>query len=212
MSTFAEINTAVSKRLLDANNTAVSSSDVDNAINASVAYWKFRRFWFNEVSDSTTLTAQDGTIPLPDEFLVPVEDDGAFVIEYSNMRYPLRKLSLNEYNGIWLGNGYGRPQYYARIALSYECYPLPDIAYTINRHYLKQYTALSAPTDTNDFTVYADRLIMLWTTGNLIEELRQDMEMSNYYRQAARDEYNNLQVMTTKSNSTGGLTLSSALF
>lgn len=209
MATFGEMQTYVSKRLLDANNTAITSSDVAASINNSIRYWKYRRFWFNSVSDTVTLTLNDGTIPQTGDFLVPV--GGGFFIEYSSQRWPLQKVSADCYHDTYLDNGYGEPRIYARMGQAYECYPLPDRAYTVRRDILKDYSDLSDGSDTNDFTDNADRLINLWSLADLTAELRQDLEMENYYRNAARDEYRQLGVMSAKSNGSGTLTLNSFL-
>jgi len=211
MATFASIRADISKRLLDVNNTAVSLADVGNAINDAISYWKYRRFWFNEVYDSAVLTINDGTIPLPTNFLVPVTDTDGFNIEYNQTRYPLQKISSQQYDAGFASNAFGRPLYYARMGGSYEVLPLPDLAYPINRRYLKEYVALSGDMDVNDFTVYAPRLIMLHTLANLIAEFRQDEKMETYYRTAAMNEYNNLCLMGDKSNKTGSLTIHSNL-
>ncbi len=211
MATFQELQQRVSARLLDPSNIAVALSVVQQSINDAVDYWKFKRFWFNTERDTATMTIQDGTIPLPDDFLVPFTDDSGFEIEYSNMRYPLKKISQTMYDGMWLGNGYGLPQYYANMAGEYEVYPLPDRAYTVRRNYLKDYDALSANADTNDFTTNAPRLIEYWALANLHRDIRQDEKMSDAFFNSAQDEYKNLQTMTTKSNATGGLTIHSSL-
>lgn len=211
MATFGQIRTAVSKRLLDPNGVAVSVSNVDEAINDAISYWKFRRFWFNEGYSTTILTPQDGTFALPNDFLVPATKDDGLNIEYSNNRYPLAKISQPQYDSVWLSNGYGIPRAYARVGDSYEVYPLPDQAYTVNAHYLKEYPFLVNEDDTNDFTIYAYMLIRYWSLANLSAELRQDDRMETYYREAADNEYRNLQVMTNKSNATGRLTLNSTL-
>jgi len=211
MATFEDIQIAVSKRLLDANNAAISASDVADSINHAIKYMKVRRFWFNEVADSVTLTAENGTLPVTGDFLVSTMKDDGFNIEYSEQRYPLRKISQSEYDGVWLGNGFGIPQMYAKIGTTYQVYPLPDRDYTVNRHYLKDYADLVNGTETNDFTIYADRLITLWTLANMSAEFRQDVTMETYYRAAAQDEYKNLLVMTNKSNSTGRITIHSTL-
>jgi hypothetical protein len=184
---------------------------VGDAINQAIAYWKFRRFWFNEVFDTGTMTAQDGTIPLGSQFLVPATDYDGFVIEYASSRYPLNKVTQQVYDGYYQTNGYGLPTMYARIGQDYEVYPLPDQAYTIKRHYLKEYTALTTDGATNDFTTYADRLITLWTLANMSAEFRQDDKMETYYRAASDTEFNNLCVMTDKSNASGQLTINSSL-
>lgn len=211
MATFGDIQLAVSKRLLDPSNQAVSLSDVASSINDAIRYWKFRRFWFNEVYDSVTLTYQVGTIPMTGDILVPSLQDDGFAIEYSSIRYPLAKVNQQDYDAVFEENGYGLPYLYARVGQDFEVYPLPDRAYTLKRHYLKEYAPLVIPADTNDFTDFADRLIMLWSCANLTAEFRQDDKMETYYRSAAKDEYNQLGVMTRKSNSSGRLKTSSLI-
>lgn len=213
MSTFAQMKTYVSARLIDPNNQAVSGSQVGDALNDAIRYWKFRRFWFNEVADSATLTAQDPSFPYPSDFLVPVLDNDGFYIQYSNVRYPLNKISEPQYDALFLSNGYGLPAWYARMGSDeYQCYPIPNLNYTVGRHYLRDYDDLSADGDTNDFTDNAARLIETWALANLSGELRQDDKMETYYRSAAKDEYRNLCVMNDKVNGSGKLTIGSTLY
>lgn len=211
MATFIQLQERVSRRLLDASNTAVSEDDVKDSINDAIDYWKFRRFWFNTVRDTDTLTAQSGVIPLPVDFLVPLSDDAGFEVEWSNMRYPLAKLDQAQYDGIWRGNGYGLPRFYANNAGVYSVFPLPDQDYTIRRNYLKTYVALNLDADTNDFTIYAPRLTTYWALANLFRDFRQDDKMSDAFFNSAQLEYQNLLVMTTKSNATGGLSIDTQL-
>ncbi len=211
MATLFDIQTKVSQRLLDPDNVAVSSESVVASINDSIAYWKFRRFWFNQIIDSSTMVPREGTIPLPDDFLVPFEDLDGFQIEYGQIRHPLQKVTTQEYDAMWVANGYGLPRWYARMGRTYEVYPLPDKDYVVRRNYLKEYPPLSNPTHENDFTIYASSLLTLWSCANLIAELKQDDKMESYFRKASQDEYRQLQVMTDKSNGTGRLTLSSTL-
>lgn len=211
MPTFSAMKTYVAKRLLDPNGTAVSADDVGQAINDAIDYWKFRRFWFNEINDTATLTAEDPVFPVPSDFLVPAMDDDGFNIRYGNIVYPLVKITQSQFDGIFLTNGYGLPSWYARVGQEYKCYPIPDQAYTVGRHYLRDYDALVNPSDTNDFTDNASRLINLWALANLSAELRQDDKMETYYRSAADNEYKNLMVMTRKSNASGKLSINSFL-
>jgi hypothetical protein len=213
MSTFSKMTTYVAKRLIDPDHTTISTDDIKDAINDSIGYWKYRRFWFNEVSDTATLIAQNASFPYPTNFLMPALQDDGFCIEYSGVRYPLSKSNIQFYDGIYLANGYGLPRWYARIgtSLEYQCYPLPDRAYTVLRHYLKDYVALSDDGDTNDFTTNASRLINLWAIGNLISELRQDEQKGAMYMQRANDESKNLLLRTNKMNATGKITIHTTL-
>lgn len=210
---FGQLTTYVSKRLIDPNNTAVGTSDVQEAINDSIAYWKFRRFWFNEEANTVTLTQGNQTIPLTDNFLVPSIQDDGFNILFGGVKYPLVKVDIATMDSLYLSNGYGLPRWYARMAnLEYQVYPIPDTNYTTDLYQLNDYPALVNPNDDNDFTNYAKRLIALWSLGNLISELRQDTPGSgDYYRSAAQDEYRNLRVLTNKKNAAGKLTIYSQL-
>jgi len=207
MTTLAEIRTWVSKRLQDPSHTAVSASDVDALINQAIRYWKDSRFFFNEVTDTATLTQGDATIPIPSDWLCPAIDN-CFVIEYSGIRYPLRKVSEVEYNGIFLSNGVGQPNIFTKQANSgYQCYPIPDRAYTVRRFYLKEYTALSGGSATNDFTTYAEALIKYTAVAYGSRDLRQDVQMYQAFIDQANTEEQALINVTRKNNATGSLTI-----
>jgi len=211
MATFGDIQTRVSKRLLDANNTAVELPEVSTAINDAIRTYKRKKFWFNIVEDVVQVTLQSAILPVTGDVLAPSKADGAFTIQYSNMRYNLMKITENQFNNWYLDNGYGIPRYYARVGQQYLMYPLPDRAYDIRRSYYKDYDDLVNPNETNDFTDEADRLIILEACANLIAELRQDDKMEAYFRAAAKNEYNELNSFTNKLNGTNRLTIHSNL-
>ena len=212
-SNFGTMTAYVSARLIDPSNTAVSVPQVQQAINESIAYWKFRRFWFNEINDQATMTQGSVNFPYPSNFLVPALDDDGFYILYGGVKYPLVKVDESTMDSLYLSNGYGLPRWYARMGNSeYQCYPIPDTNYTVGRHYLADYIDLVSNSDANDFTNFATRLINLWALANLTSELRQDTPgTGDYYRQAAQDEYRNLRVLTNKKNGTGKLHIYSQL-
>jgi hypothetical protein len=208
MATFGELIIYVSKRLLDANNTSVSQQDVAASLNDAVDYWKFTRFWFNEKTFAGVTTTGSETLPLPSDFVFPAYDDGAFIISYSDQRYPLKKVGQAEYDAMFMTNGLGLPQVYARSGQNYLMYPIPDRDYDVISRYLKNYDRIAFDNfnATNDFIEYAPRLISLWACANLIAEIRQDDKMESYFRNAAIDEKSNLLKRTRKENATGTLT------
>lgn len=211
MSTFGQMKTWVSKRLLDPSYTSVSSDDVGDMINQAIVFWKKRRFWFNELNDTTTLTAQNPDVPLPDDWLMPSIDD-AFVIEYSGIRYPLKKVSESQYNAMYLSNGIGQPWWYSRQGTSgFKVYPIPDRNYTLRRFYLKQYDALVNDDDTNDFITEAEDLIKYTAAAYGQRDFRQDSNMYTAFWDQAKAEYQNLLLQTRKDNATGALTITSML-
>lgn len=211
MATLAQMRTWVSKRLQDPDFTAVSSADVDELINQALSYWKNTRFWFNEVTDTTTLTTSDNSIPLPDDWLCPSIDD-CFVIEYSGIRYVLKKLAEPMYNAIYLSNGIGQPFWFSRQAdTEYKVYPIPDRDYTLRRFYIRDYADLVADDDENDFSIKAPRLLQYTAAAYGNRDFRQDMDVyAAFFAEAEREEQS-LLATTRKDNATGSLTLSSML-
>lgn len=205
------MKTWVSKRLQDPNNTAVSSSDVGDMINQALSYWQNVRFNFNEITDETVLAQGDPAIPLPDDWLCPSIDD-CFVIEYSGIRYPLRKISETMYNAFYLSNGVGQPWYFTKQASdNYQVYPIPDRNYTLRRFYLRDYAPFSADGDTNDFSEKAQNLLQYTAVAYGSRDFRQDINMYQVFMQQALDEKKNLLATTRKDNATGAVTIYSML-
>lgn len=211
MATFVQMKTWVSKRLLDPNNTSVSSDDVGDLINMAMTYWKNRRFWFNEHTDTTTLLQGNPTVSLPDDWLVGSIDE-SFVIEYSGIRYPLKKLAEQMYNAIYLSNGVGQSWWFSRIANEeYQVYPIPDKDYTIRRFYLKNYEPFVNDPDSNDFSENAANLLQYTAASYGMRDFRQDYAAADGFWAQANREYQSLLVTTRKANATGSLTLTSIL-
>lgn len=201
----------VAKRLQDPNNTAVSSDDVGELINSALNYWKNVRFYFNEATDTTTLTEGDPAIPLPDDWLCPSIDD-CFVIEYSGIRYVLKKLAEPMYNAIYLSNGIGQPWWFSRQADDeYQVYPIPDRDYTLRRFWLRDYDDFSAEGDTNAFSQKAANLLQYTAAAYGSRDFRQDPVMYQSFMDQALMEQKSLLATTRKDNATGSLTLSSIL-
>lgn len=212
MADFATMIASVSANLIDPSNTAISEQTVKNYLNKSLEYWKYRRFWFNEVNDTASLVSQDPDFPVPADFLVPVVKDGGFVIEYGGVRYPVVKIDTLVYDSLYLANGYGLPRWYARNGnAGYQCWPIPNTDYTLRRHYLRNYDPFSDDTDENDFSEYASDLLELWASYWITSRLRQDREQAAEFKSQAMDVWNQLNVMNNKTNSAGKLTLYSNL-
>ena len=214
MATLGALITAVSKRLLDTSNTIVSTADIADNINAAIAYYKFYRFWFNENESTITLSEGVGDITLPSDFLIDLPNNEAFTIVENGVRYPLAKLDsamFNQENSA----GEGMPYCYTFRDNSYECYYLPDQDYTAECRYLKEYDAFQTDGTenslSNDFTTYADRLIMYNALSRLHGELRQDEKMETYYSTRAADELKNLQRRTQMQVASGSLTVESII-
>lgn len=210
MATFGELKTKISKRLQDTQGTAVSTSDVADAINTSIKYWKKKIFFFNQKSDSITLTEDSAVIPsIPSDFQFELSDAG-FVVEDSQINYPLKKIPLAQYELEDI-EGSGVPSVYTWKSGSFYMYPYPQQAYTMRINYIKDYDDLVLDGDTNDFTTNADQLIMYEALSRLHGELRQDEKMEAYYSARAQNEFSILSSFGKRKSGSGQLTIETIL-
>jgi hypothetical protein len=224
MPTFSQIATVVSRKLIDPNNTAVALADVKQAINDAQRFWRYRRFWFNEDSTVFNFVAgnpyvcEDGVSPpaefagapsLPSDFLSEFPEAG-FVIRYSNVSYPMTKVHPRDYDAANV-SAIGIPSIYTWRKGRFEFYYYPNIDYTCNCYYFKDYADLVADGDTNDFTEYADQLLIYEALSRLSGEDRQDLQMDNSYAAKADREYANLERQTFKKTASGKLEVNSIL-
>lgn len=221
--TFGSLQTKISKKLIDANQTAVSGADVADAINDALHYWKQKRFWFNEAQAALTMDINDPYVlgfgntnaayphapVLPSDFLYEFDKDG-FVIPYSKLRYRFRKVSPAEYDDANI-EGIGIPYLYCFRNGNYEFYFYPNLAYTLTVNYVTDVADMVNDADTNVFTKYADRLLMYEALSHLYGENRQDTEQDSAYAMKADREARLLKTRSSNNNATGHLSVESIL-
>ena len=221
--TFGSLQTKISKKLIDANNTAIAASDVQDALNDALHYWKFKRFWFNEAQTTLTMDINDPFVlgfgntnssypnapVLPSNFLYEFPKDG-FVIQYSKLSYRFRKLSPDQYDDTNI-QGIGIPYVYTFRNGNYEFYFYPNLNYLLTVNYIMDIADMVNSTDTNVFTKYADRLIMYEALGHLYGENRQDLESEAPYAAKADREYRLLKTRGGQQVTTGRMEVDSIL-
>lgn len=231
--TFGQLQTRVSKRLIDPTNVAVSAADVAQAINDSFSFWKNEKYWFNFKSSKITLDitpAADGSLTsdpfilrygntnplfpnapvLPSNFLFEDEQDG-FIINYSNTTYQIDKCAPQQYDNAFSSNGNGIPYIYCFRNGNYEIYWLPQTAYSCSVNYYADYPDLVNTSDTNDFTTFADKLIEYDAISRLLSDLRLDDERAAKFAARAAMEDDNLKSRSRKQKATGRLVVDTIL-
>lgn len=210
MATLADIRTKIAERLQDPSFTSISSASVDSVINEALRYYKYHVFWFNESVYTVVLTQGNPVVPsLPSDFLMELTS-GGLTIHYSNLFYPLRKISSDVFDGMNV-EAVGIPYVYTYRNKQVEVYFYPNIAYTLTIRYIKDYADLLTGTDTNDFTVYADRMITYNALSRIYAEYKHDPNMEAYYTARAKDEETNLKRRSDSLAGSGSLTLHSYL-
>lgn len=221
--TFGTLTAKVSRKLIDAGQTAISQSTVQDALNDALHYWKQKPFWFNEGQVYLTMDVNDPYVlgygntnssypnapVLPVDFLYEKPRDG-FVIPYSKLNYRFKKVDPALYDDCNI-QGIGVPYIYCFRNGNYEFYFYPNIAYTLQVNYIKDVADMVNPTDTNIFTINADRMLYYEALSHLYGEDRQDLSQDNAYAMKADKEWKLLKKRTSNNNASGSLTMTSIL-
>lgn len=210
MSTLGEVKTAIARRLIDEDNTAVSEVEIREAINEAIKKWKVKRFWFNSTDFDLSILEGDEQLTLPDDFLVEVPRN-AVTINFSNQVYKVDKYSPTRFDSSFISNSPGRPRIFTNRDGMLEISPIADQAYAGKLYYLKDYTPfLTDGTQdnlTNKFLDEGEMLIRSEALSQIHGELRQDEKMEERYTKRVMTEYNELKTRTNKLLKTGTLTI-----
>lgn len=202
MATFSQIKTQIANKLGE----SYLESQIGDVVNSVIRYYSRYHFWFNEESTTITLTASVAAVPsIPSNFLYEAEDSGLVILDGGSY-YTLEKITNAEYDRLNSG-GTGRPDVYRNRDGSLELYYLPDQAYTLYLLYIKKYSDLSTDGDTNDFTNYAERLLVNSVLEEIYRDNRKDIERSLVYRQIANDELSNILYESNRRRRTGQLNI-----
>ena len=204
MATLAQIRSTVSRKSQDPNNTSRSASVVDDEINRSIRYYSNYRFWFNEDLATITLVSGQQLVPdIPTDLVSELQVNGLMLID-DQIKIDLLKLPPDDFFERD-DDQTGRPYFYTYRDNEYLLLPTPNEAYSLVFRYLKTYADMTLDADTNDFTTYAEDLIMLHTLKNIYAEDKNDPEFAAAFAELERSELKALKERTDNRNGSGTL-------
>lgn len=210
MTTLGSVTTAIARRLLDENNTAVTLVEIREAVNEAIQYWKHKRFWFNSAEAALTIDEDDDSIDLPSDFLVEIPRNALIIIE-SGSSYKVEKVGPVLFDARSSTSSTGRPSSFINRNGNLQITPAANQSYSGKLYYIKDYddfaTDGTADSTSNDFLNNALALVQSHALANLFAELRHDIEMESRYTSKAEMEYNNLLRRTNKALRSGSLTI-----
>lgn len=224
MPTFGQLKTRVSARLFDAANTAVSLSEVGDAINRAIQFSNADKYYFNSADITLTMVTGNpyvleyGTTPPAGYETAPVlpsnfgfeDEEGGFVIRYNNLRYDIKKRDPRTYDNQFT-NGLGIPSIYTWRNGRYEFYYIPNVNYPLYVNYIKDYTDLVNDADSNDWTNEGQWVITNRAVAFLLRDLRADDERADRFEKSAQDEANSLMLVSGELRGSGSLTVQTIL-
>lgn len=179
-------------------------SEIGQCINAAIEYYKSEPFWFTQGEATIQLVASNPVVPdIPTDLLYERDGDG-LVINYSQRRYPLVKIT-NETYDLMNVQAVGLPAWYTFRDGEYRVYFYPDQNYTLLFRYQKFYAALVQSSDSNDWLAYAPRLIEAKVLCDFYLDYRHEPEMSAIYGQKAISEIQKIRDQSYNLLATGEL-------
>lgn len=153
MATYGEIQT----NLADYLSRADLGSQIQSAIKKAIKHYERESFWFTDSNTSflTVSGTQSYTLSLTNGYAAIHQ----VMINRNGSRYEVRRTGIDELNAIDATNSTGEPSLYAEQNGLLVFYPEPNSTFTVSVNYAAKYATLSAVSDTNNFTLYADDLI-----------------------------------------------------
>lgn len=150
---------AMKARIADETLRSDLVTQIGNAIRSAIAEYRAERFWFNEASAQTVTTAGDAVITPPVglvrvDFVEAVQGPGLH-----GTRYRLQSVSFEVRQAMSASATQGPPRTWAGYRDKILLYPVPDGAYPLWLHHLRDLPALEADTDSNAWLTEAGDLI-----------------------------------------------------
>jgi len=205
MATFGGLKTEIAAKLTDGDLQYPTAAQIGDTINSVIKRYDNKHFWFSQAEEQVTLTVGDPEIPdIPADFKNEV-NPGGLVLVWNELRYPLAKVKPDIYDSYNI-EGSGLPYCYTYRNGVYLVYFYPDEEYPVNINYRKTYAALVDTDDTNDFTVYTDRMIVYASLEDIYATYKRDPEMANYYGGKAKEEFKEVMSETYERTASGLLT------
>ena len=195
--TYGDMETRIADEI---DRTDIAVSYIPNAILDAIKYFESDHFDFNEEVRDFTLVQGDARLSLPSDFMTIV----SISIVYNDVYYPLTSRNYTELEQID-HKTQARPVVYCQFASALRLYPYPDQAYQGNMSYIKQFTTLSATTDTNVWTTIAEPMIREKAKAYIYRNRLKDFDRAAIHEQFAQDEYRNLKQKAAYNQTSGRL-------
>lgn len=137
------------------------TTQIKKAINRAIIHYQTEPFWFKETSSSfSAVSGQEeyvygtGSVPSDVQMIDIMER------QYNSIKTSMTEITPFELEAKQSGDATGIPSEFAQYENRFKLYPIPNQSgITILIKYTKNYTELSADSDTNDWLTYAEDLI-----------------------------------------------------
>lgn len=207
MSTLATMRS----RIADYVNRADINSQITTEINRAIEhYYNQESFWFTETTGTFSTVASQESYGTADGLPSDIQDIYYASIVVTSTNYQeLTQRSINWIEETNIGRATGTPSDWAWYQNKIYLYLIPNAVLTINLYYRKSYSALSADSDTNDFTTYAEDLIEAHASAAIYEGLLKDFDSADRSKLKAQTALMALRAISDAKKSTNSISATS---
>lgn len=186
MSTYQEVQDRINSDYL---NRTDLTAETQRAIKAAIRFYEHEPFPWNEAITTLTTVASTAYIAVPTDFVAL----NTLQITRSSADYLVKLCDFNQILEYNVTRAIGWPTDFALYANRFYFSPIPDSAYTVPCYYIRQLSALSATSDTNDWLSAAEDLIVYTATKIMWANVLRDQEEAMTYAALEQNEVDNLR-------------------
>lgn len=147
--------TQIQARVADELNRSDLTAQIQKAIISAIQHYNADRRWFSEQRATAVTTASQSYVTCPTDMVI--EDDISITV--GGRDYGLRKITYDTYITESQIVSTGQPRDYAYYQDVFFLWPTPNSAYTLTISYFKVLAELSAGSDTDGWTNFAEEMI-----------------------------------------------------
>lgn len=171
-------------RILDemANDGALTSNQIDNAIRTAIKHHERESFWFSQKTTSfDTVAGQEFYESTPPETFQNIVRIVSMRCGPDGSKELLRGLDNSFVDEMQDGSITGEPAHYSLYESKIRLYPIPEAVYSITLRYIQKFSTVSADTDTNPWLTECEEMIRQGAKRVLCTDILHNDEMAGRY-------------------------------
>lgn len=144
----------------DITNSAVTVTQIKNAIQSSISDWENTPFFFNQKTTTFNTVSSQEYYAAADLADIPnIVSFYSMELTINGFKRPVQPVDFNSIDDQQNGTILGPPFWYAYFAQQIRMYPIPDATYTVPLSYLTKFATLAADSDTNAWMTSGEEMI-----------------------------------------------------
>lgn len=175
MSTYIELQDRIN---LDYLNRSDFSAETRRAIQAGIRHYERQRWWFNETATSLATSAGQSFVNFPANY----HKLELLQITIASADYKLIQRDYGRIKTMNTTRTRGQPTDFAIYQNRIELAVIPDAIYTLPISYLHKFPALSATSDTSDWTSAVEDLVVYHATALMWGTVLRDPQKALVYK------------------------------